>query len=226
MRSGRFRLCGNRDVDAAPQRANEFAATTTRMPPSRNGGSAVAHGAVGVAGIDRQASRERFKSRQQPHAVRLRGHQSAGSSLPHNPLPHRAALAATHHPSPEVGGGVASRREERAKGLAGERAPRVATDPLPFTRSPVHPFTRSPVHPFTRSPVHPFTRSPVHPFTRSPVHPHFRSAIHASTLSRSIGSVTAPWRRTTSWNSRRSKRGPSSRSASSRRAKNSSAPVS
>ncbi len=30
--------------------------------------------------------------------------------------------AVGHHPSPEVGGGVASRREERAKRLAGERA--------------------------------------------------------------------------------------------------------
>ncbi len=36
----------------------------------------------------------------------------------------------THHPSPEVGGGVAGRCEERAKGPAGERAPTGARQAL------------------------------------------------------------------------------------------------
>ena len=42
----------------------------------------------------------------------------------------RRAVISRQHPSPAVGGGVASRREERAKGLAGERAsPRRQSDP-------------------------------------------------------------------------------------------------
>jgi hypothetical protein len=38
-------------------------------------------------------------------------------------------------PPPQFGGGVASRREERAKGLAGERAPRVADAARPSPRT-------------------------------------------------------------------------------------------
>jgi hypothetical protein len=63
-----------------PARANEFAATTTRNPPSRIGGVAGcsrwrARGGIAVW-LDAMplAREERLKSRQRRHAVRLRGH--------------------------------------------------------------------------------------------------------------------------------------------------------
>src|SRR5713101_6429682 len=60
-----------------------------------------------------------------------------------------------------------------------------------------------------------------------PDQPRFFSRwIQSRTSSRSIGSVTEPWPRTAAWKARRSKRDPSSRSASARRAKNSRPPES
>jgi hypothetical protein len=58
-----------------------------------------------------------------PHAVCGR---RGGERSPPSRGPSEALRTFPNHPSPEVGGGVARRREERAKGRAGERASREA----------------------------------------------------------------------------------------------------